>query len=102
MQFGFNYVEWAKANGLENCAKFYEESLIKDIAKDEYRPLELPKPREFGRCAKCDVPQLSQCYVNDCECSKKLPKYCCMCIGLNLKHREPIGSEIFPFAQVLC
>jgi hypothetical protein len=80
---------------MNNCADFYEMSLVKDIAKDEYRELELPAPRKLGECLNCKAALMSQCYIEDCLCSKNFPKYCCLCVGLNIEHPDP--SEEFFF-----
>jgi len=98
-QYGFRYVEWARKNGLKNCADFYEKSLIKDVAKDECVPLELPTPRQVGKCCVCKEPLMSQCYIEGCLCSKNYPEYCCLCVGLSFKYQDPVGNDEFIFGK---
>jgi len=98
-QFGFNYVEWARKNGLENCADFFEKALVKDVTKDEYKPLELPMPRQVGKCSDCNEPLMSQCYIEDCLCSKNYPEHCCLCVGFEINHPKPVGKEEFIFGK---
>jgi hypothetical protein len=94
---GFNYPEWAKKQDFRECAQMFTLSTAKDFAKDPYRAITLPEPKEIGKCSGCNSAFMSQCAIEGCLCVERCAKFCCLCVGKDVKHETPAENEQFKF-----
>lgn len=100
ISLGFNYVEWAKTQNFTECAQLFQISTARDFAKGPYKQVKLPEPRQIGQCVKCETMLSSQCYIDKCLCVERSTKYCCLCVGHDIKHAKLDESEQFNFGSV--
>ncbi|KAI6186003.1 Exonuclease family protein [Aphelenchoides besseyi] len=98
---GFDYAGWAQKqpNYNEPCQMF-KVSSARDFAKEPAREVKLPEPIRIGQCRNCDAEFLTQCMNSNCLCRDRCAKFCCTCVGRNVKHVEPTEEkDRFNFAQ---
>ncbi|KAI6171156.1 putative rnase h [Aphelenchoides bicaudatus] len=98
---GFDYPQWAKSQNFYETAHLFTISTAKDFAKEPYKEVTLPEPREVSQCLTCKTPINSQCYIPDCPCSKHAAKFCCFCVAKDAQPSTVDEAELFHFGKAL-